>query len=143
MYKEQSRYEIRNSDEVAEFFASLQLGDNQHRRNFRVDLTGCSAGDGGARGRFFSIKLRIDAIKRNGKDGREWKFEAMALGPRRPVMVDGSIRLGNSLVMYGQLETVPRKKCPACKMLDEFTLRKRCDECGEVLEVIGGVPNLQ
>lgn len=119
---------------VMELWASAQLGDYQHRRNYTVWLRRHVAGvPGSVDGERFSVKLQIDGVKRKTPNPLDLDIEGVALLVSGTVKVRGRIFVGPDV--RGDLHTISKKVCNKC-LIERHTDRKRCDECGEVLRLI-------
>jgi hypothetical protein len=129
-------YNIMTTSGKDELFASLQLGDNQHRRDFEI-----RASVRGSRMNF-SLKLRIDLLTREDGSGNCWNFEGYAMPSGRWVRVEGFIRTSDDR-STGHLQVMARKRClGGCSTTGEYRIRDRfCQNCGKALMIVE-VPNL-
>ncbi|MBX4186729.1 MAG: hypothetical protein KW802_00490 [Candidatus Doudnabacteria bacterium] len=118
---------------IMELWASAQLGDYQHRRNYKVWLRKHASGTpGSVEGERFSVNLQIDEVGRTSNP-LNLDIEGVALLTGGAVKVRGRIFVGQHV--RGDLHTVAYKRCDKC-LTEQHTDRKRCDECGEVLRVM-------
>lgn len=124
-------YNIVGAEGKDELFASLQLGDNQHRRNFEVRVSAPNNRIS------FLVKLLIDQLQREDGSGNCWNFKGYAMPSGRWVPVMGFIRTSNGT---GTIKVRAKKHCTNCNSTGT-TQEARCKRCGNILDIVE-VPSL-
>ena len=117
--------EIVDCSEKVELFASLTLGDNQHRREFTVTVRQYVDRAIHAEQK---IKLRIDQIGRKDWSGDGWDITGFAMPQGKWVPVEGFV---NTRTGHGNLRIRFRKGCRDCCYSKYCSQSDRfCRNCG-------------
>lgn len=118
-----------------ELWASAQLGDTQHRRNYKVTLRKFMRNvPQSIGGESFSVQLQIDSVSRRKGSDTQLFVGGCALLTKGLVRVSGTISFFGDYIR-GDLNTVPKQECMVCIYRDYSEL-DRCPKCGEALRTV-------
>jgi hypothetical protein len=104
------------------FFASQQLGDDQHRFDIKIDVRSISAR--GIKIPLGKMTIRIDGAKRTDGSGEKWSFDGFLMAPRhKGVKVQGKM-----ITKTGWMTDIVILQRKWCDSLDSAVAHPECRE---------------